>query len=58
VSLKLKWWTYRAKEMKQRIEDDRKKTLRVKEADEKTDLKKREKLQKSLEKSTKKGKKK
>jgi hypothetical protein len=48
----------RAKAMKRRIEEDRKKALRVKEAEEKADQKEREKNQKSLEKSTKKGKKK
>ena len=48
----------RAKAMKRRIEEDRKKTLRVNEAEEKADQKEREKLQKSLEKSTKKGRKK
>ena len=48
----------RAKAMKRRIEEDRKKALRVKEAEERADQKEREKLQKSLEKSTKKGKKK
>ena len=47
----------RAKAMKRRIEEDRKKALRVKEAEERADQKEREKLQKSLEKSTKKGKK-
>jgi hypothetical protein len=48
----------RAKAMKRRIEEDRKKALRVKEAEEKADQKEREKLEKSLEKSTKKGRKK
>ena len=38
--------------MKRRIEEDRKKALRVKEAEERADKKEREKLQKSLEKST------
>jgi hypothetical protein len=42
----------RAKAMKRRIEEDRKKALRVKEAEEKADQKEREKNQKSLEKST------
>ena len=42
----------RAKAMKRRIEEDRKKALRVKEAEERADQKEREKLQKSLEKST------
>jgi hypothetical protein len=44
--------------MKRRIEEDRKKALRVKEAEERVDQKEREKLQKSLEKSNKKGKRK
>jgi hypothetical protein len=48
----------RAKAMKRRIEEDRKKALRVKEAEERADKKEREKLQKSLEKPSKKGKKK
>ena len=48
----------RAKAMKRRIEEDRKKALRVKEAEERADQKEKEKLQKSLEMSTKKGKKK
>ena len=48
----------RAKAMKRRIEEDRKKALRVKEAEERADQKEREKQQKSLEKSTKKGRKK
>jgi len=48
----------RAKAMKRRIEEDRKKTQRVKEAEERAGQKEREKLQKSLEKSTKKGRKK
>jgi sRNA-binding protein len=48
----------RAKTMKRRIEEDRKKALRVKEAEEKADKKEREKNQKSLEKSIKKGRKK
>jgi hypothetical protein len=48
----------RAKAMKRRIEEDRKKALRVKEAEERADQKEREKLQKSLERSTKKGRKK
>ena len=47
----------RAKVMKRRIEEDRKKAQRVKEAEERGDQREREKLQKSLEKSTKKGKK-
>ena len=38
----------RAKAMKRRIEEDIKKTLRVKEAEEKTNQKEREKLHKSL----------
>ncbi len=48
----------RAKAMKRRIEEDRKKSMRVKEAEERADQKEQEKLQKSLEKSTKKGKRK
>ena len=48
----------RAKAMKRRIKEDRKKALRVKEAEEKDDKKEREKLEKSLKKSTKKGKRK
>jgi hypothetical protein len=48
----------RAKAMKRHIEEDRKKALRVKEAEERADQKEREKLQKSLEKSSKKGKRK
>jgi hypothetical protein len=48
----------RAKAMKRRIKEDRKKTLRVKEAEERADDREREKLQKSLEDSTKKGKRK
>jgi hypothetical protein len=48
----------RARAMKRRIEEDRKKALKVKEAEEKADQKEREKLEKSIEKSTKKGKKK
>ena len=48
----------RAKAMKRRIDEDRKKALRVKEAEERADKKEREKLEKSLEKSTKKGKRK
>jgi hypothetical protein len=48
----------RAKAMKRRFEEDRKKAQRVKEAEEKADQKEREKVQKSLEKSIKKGKKK
>ena len=46
----------RAKAMKRRIEEDRKKAQRVKETEEKTDQKEREKLHRSLEKSTEKGK--
>ena len=48
----------RAKAIKRRLEDDRKKALRVKEAEDKADKKEQEKLQKSQEKSTKKGKRK
>ena len=48
----------RAKAMKQGIEEDRKKSLKVKEAEDKADQKEREKLQQSLEKSTKNGKRK
>jgi hypothetical protein len=48
----------RAKAIKKRIEEDRKKALRVKEAEERADKREREKLQNSQEKSTKKGKKK
>ena len=48
----------RAKAIKRRIEEDRKKALRVKEAEERADQREREKLQNSLEKSTKKGKRK
>ena len=47
----------RAKAMKRRIEEDRKKAQRVKEAEERANQKEREKVHKSLEKSTKKGKK-
>ena len=48
----------RAKAMKRRFEEDRKKAQRVKEAEERADQKEREKVQRSLEKSIKKGKKK
>jgi hypothetical protein len=48
----------RSKAMKRRIEEDRKKALRVKEAEERADQKEREKHEKSIEKSTRKGKKK
>jgi hypothetical protein len=48
----------RAKALKRRIEEDGKKTLKVKEVEERAEQKKREKLEKSLEKSTKKDKKK
>ena len=48
----------RAKAMTRCIEDDRKKMLRIKEAEERADQREREKLQKSQEKSTKKVKKK
>jgi hypothetical protein len=48
----------RAKTMKRRFEEDRKKSLRVKEVEERVDQKEREKVEKSLEKSIKKGKKK
>ena len=48
----------RARAIKRRIEDDRKKTIRVKEVEERADQKEREKLDKSLEKSTKKDKRK
>ena len=47
----------RAKAIKRRIEEDRKKALRVKEVEERADQKEREKVQKSLEKSIKKVKK-
>jgi hypothetical protein len=47
----------RAKTMKRRFEEDRKKALRVKEVEERADQKEREKVQKSLEKSIKNGKK-
>ena len=47
----------RAKAMKRRVEQNRKKTLRVKKAEETADQNKPEKIQKSLEKSTKKDKK-
>ena len=47
----------RAKAMTRRIEEDRKKALRVKEVEERADQRDREKIQKSLEKSTKRGKK-
>ena len=50
--------TERARAMKRRIEDDRKKAMRVKEAEERADQKEREKLEKSNEKSTKKNKRK
>ena len=46
----------RSKAIKRRIDEDIKKALRVKEAEERADQKEREKQQKSLEKSTKKGK--
>ena len=49
---------YIAKAMTRRIKEDRKKTVRVKEAEERAEQREREKLQKSLVKSTKKGKKK
>ena len=45
----------RAKALKRQIKEDRKKTLKVKEAEERADQKEREKVLKSLEKSTKKG---
>jgi hypothetical protein len=48
----------RAKAVKRRIEEDRKKAQRVKDAEKRADKKEREKLQKSLEKSSKKGKRK
>ena len=48
----------RAKATKRCIEEDWKKSLKVKEAEDKADKKEREKLQQSLEKSTKKGKRK
>ena len=48
----------RAKAMKRRIDEDIKKSMRVKEAEQRADQKKREKLQRSLEKSNKKGKRK
>jgi len=48
----------RAKAMKRPFEEDRKKALRVKEAEERVDKKEREKVEKTLEKSIKKGKKK
>ena len=48
----------RAKALKRRIEEDRKKTLKVKEAEEKANLKELERQQKAAAKSTKKGKKK
>ena len=47
----------RAKALKRRIEEDRKKALKVKEAEERVDQKEREKVLKSLEKYTKKRKK-
>jgi hypothetical protein len=47
----------RAKALSRRLEEDRKKALRVKEAEEKAAQKEMEKLQKSLEKTTMKGKK-
>ena len=48
----------RAKAMKRRIEEDRKKALRVKEAEERANQKEQERVQKSQENSIKKGKKK
>jgi hypothetical protein len=48
----------RAKALKRRIEEDRKKALKVKEAEEKAHLKELERQQKAAAKSTKKGKKK
>ena len=48
----------RAKAMKRRFKEDRKKALRVKEAEERANQKERENVQKSVEKSIKKGKKK
>jgi len=48
----------RAKAISRRVEEDRKKALRVKEAEEKAAHKEMEKLQQSLEKTTMKGKKK
>ena len=48
----------RAKALSRRIEEDRKKALRVKEAEEKAAQKEMEKLQRSLEKTNMKGKKK
>jgi hypothetical protein len=47
----------RAKALSQRLEEDRKKGLRVKETDEKTAQKEMKKLQKSLEKTIRRGKK-
>ena len=47
----------RAKAINRRLKEDRKKSLKVKEAEDKTDQKEREKLQQSLAKYTKKGKK-
>ena len=47
----------RAKALSRRLEEDKKKALRVKEAEEKAARKEAEKLQKSQEKITKKGKK-
>jgi len=48
----------KAKALKKRIEEDRKKTLKVKEAEERAHLKELERQQKAAAKSTKKGKKK
>ena len=48
----------RAKAMKRRLEEDRKKALKVKEAEERADQREKENIQKSVEKSIKKGKKK
>jgi hypothetical protein len=48
----------RAKALKRRIEEDRKKALKVKEAEEKAHLKELERHEKAAAKSTKKGKKK
>ena len=48
----------RAKALSRRLEEDRKKSLRVKELEEKAAIREKEKLQKSLEKTTMKGKRK
>ena len=48
----------RAKALSRRLEEDRKKSLRVKELEEKTAVREMEKLQRSLEKTTMKGKRK